>query len=644
MASLEECASEFKRLAAEPGSTAEDFATLDAAIEELEEPTSVMLLADVRVEVARRAERAGRPAEALAECNRALKSWPENCDALLLRGSLRRALGELELAESDWLVALDHARAAVADYVGDEEEEEEGEDWEEDPVCRSQVCAGLAAQHELALLLSQLGRHAEADAHLTQLGMEFKLSPALMEWPTAKSQAAKAEPLKTVVLAKGQKRPLDTMELCGGGDIDADAPVAVLDGILSDSLIRRLLEAFKGDAPFWTEHGYPTGHFFSYLRQLPASDEAECRKSLMDELMETLRPLVEERTPQLLAGWGAKGAAKGSAKGGKGKREQPNTEVASVTGEGMRMGWAEWWCHSRPLDGGHQLHFDLDEASLPQPGSKRKSTVRSPAVSTILYLSLPDSKGDLPDSKGDLPEFSPAELGGPTVVLDQRLGDRKLAERAWLVPSRRVHGGRLCLFDGSLLHGVLPGKPQIAREKSAVAAAATAAAPAPPRRLTLMIGWWPADEKPPKAARSNGPPFAPCMREPSAPKGAKSKNIDFSREALWPTQLLASQSPEPAEEPATAPLAVQLQRLSPAWVQVSGDPAGDARADAAGKRGDDTATTSCPATNRLSANATCDSLAGGLALPADALEEVNFFGRWFIPSAEAIDEEILGAV
>ncbi|KAJ1625290.1 hypothetical protein T492DRAFT_844048 [Pavlovales sp. CCMP2436] len=230
MASLEECASEFKRLAAEPGSTAEDFATLDAAIEELEEPTSVMLLADVRVEVARRAERAGRPAEALAECNRALKSWPENCDALLLRGSLRRALGELELAESDWLVALDHARAAVADYVGDEEEEEEGEDWEEDPVCRSQgedweedpvcrsqVCAGLAAQHELALLLSQLGRHAEADAHLTQLGMEFKLSPALMEWPTAKSQAAKAEPLKTVVLAKGQKRPLDTMELCGGG-------------------------------------------------------------------------------------------------------------------------------------------------------------------------------------------------------------------------------------------------------------------------------------------------------------------------------------------------------------------------------------------------------------------------------------------
>jgi hypothetical protein len=52
--------------------------------------------------------------------------------------------------------------------------------------------------------------------------------------------------------------------------------------------------------------------------------------------------------------------------------------------------------------------------------------------STILYLS---------------------DAGGPTVVLDQQPGTA-LALVAWLVSPQ---SGRLAAFDGSLLHGVLPG-------------------------------------------------------------------------------------------------------------------------------------------------------------------------------------------
>jgi tetratricopeptide (TPR) repeat protein len=88
---------------------------------------------------------------------------------------------------------------------------------------------------------------------------------------------------------------------------------------------------------------------------------------------------------------------------------------------------AEWWLHSRAHTAGHQLHYDTDEQRL-----RRGQGVHCPDVSTVLYLE--------------------AGGGSPTIVADQRFGE-PLAQRGWVCEPKR---GRLLMFDGSLLHGVLP--------------------------------------------------------------------------------------------------------------------------------------------------------------------------------------------
>lgn len=63
------------------------------------------------------------------------------------------------------------------------------------------------------------------------------------------------------------------------------------------------------------------------------------------------------------------------------------------------------------------------------------SQVRNPIVSTVFYVT--------------------GEVGGPTLVTPQAFGETTLASHGWMV-SPRVN--RLTVFDGSVLHGVIPGK------------------------------------------------------------------------------------------------------------------------------------------------------------------------------------------
>ena len=91
---------------------------------------------------------------------------------------------------------------------------------------------------------------------------------------------------------------------------------------------------------------------------------------------------------------------------------------------------AEWWAHCRNHSAGHQLHFDSAFEGLTVGGAE------NPLVSTVLYL-------------GD------EEVGGPTLVTSQRLKDTTMARSGYLV---RPKENRLCLFEGDLLHGVLPGR------------------------------------------------------------------------------------------------------------------------------------------------------------------------------------------
>ena len=92
----------------------------------------------------------------------------------------------------------------------------------------------------------------------------------------------------------------------------------------------------------------------------------------------------------------------------------------------MEAHYAEWWLHQRPHTTGHQLHYDTDEESL----RDGRGQALCPIASTIMYLE--------------------SEVGGPTVIIDQRVGEGHLGARCSLVGPKV---NRLAVFDGRLLHG-----------------------------------------------------------------------------------------------------------------------------------------------------------------------------------------------
>lgn len=106
--------------------------------------------------------------------------------------------------------------------------------------------------------------------------------------------------------------------------------------------------------------------------------------------------------------------------------------------------FAEWWVHSRPHSYGHQLHFDSDDEG--------RGGIRHPTVGSVLFID--------------------GEIGGPTLMTNQKLGGM-LADKGWLVHPR---SNRLVLFDGRVLHGVVPGKGFEAKEER--------------RRMTFMTAFW----------------------------------------------------------------------------------------------------------------------------------------------------------
>ncbi|KAL6752405.1 hypothetical protein V8C86DRAFT_3029553, partial [Haematococcus lacustris] len=139
----------------------------------------------------------------------------------------------------------------------------------------------------------------------------------------------------------------------------------------------------------------------------------------------------------------------------------------------------EWWAHARPAPSCcHQLHWDCDETRLRQ-GPSAYGLV-NPLISSVLFLTGPDppptphpptpiptrpapstpsdtGQASAPSALVQAPPHActlPPACPGPTLVLDQVPGQQGLAHRAWAVHPRL---GRLLLFSGNLLHGVLPG-------------------------------------------------------------------------------------------------------------------------------------------------------------------------------------------
>ncbi|KAJ3224318.1 hypothetical protein HDU81_008623 [Chytriomyces hyalinus] len=224
--------------------------------------------------------------------------------------------------------------------------------------------------------------------------------------------------------------------------------VKAIDSALPDPALRYLQKAFARDSVFWKEHYYgPDTPYFSYSHALPTPNEKQTHpRSSMDQLIHYVHKLVTKLLPQV-------------------------SEAKS----------AEWWVHSRVHSAGHQLHFDSAHegksgaaTSGDNKTKKRRVGPVHPIASCVIYL-----------SEG---------CGGPTMVTNQRLGD-PLADRGWMVESRV---NRLVVFDGSVLHGVIPGKGVCSDAGSDEG-----------RRTSFMIAFWDhVDIKPsPDNTPGSGRPF-----------------------------------------------------------------------------------------------------------------------------------------
>ena len=307
---------------------------------------------------------------ARAHLARALAAWPENAQAAVSLGLLERDCGSPDAALRAWSAAA----ALPLDAGDDGDGDGDGDDdwraaWLVEPRRR---CVPLAAM-QCALLLSQLGRHAEAAPLLRRFGFRRRLTAAV--WA-----AARAPPKRGRAAARRRRRAAAAAAAAAAADFRGAGacPVAVFAEAVPPALEAQLRRAFAPGAAYFAETGY---------------EGASEAKRYFTFAVDVAR---------LASGAAAPATAV----------EEVVVRLAALLGRDDLV-WAEWWVHSR-LGGrsaGHELHFDLEERTLETGGR-----VLHPAVSSVVYLSDGDD---------------------PTVVFDETLGGAPAARGWAVHPRRR---------------------------------------------------------------------------------------------------------------------------------------------------------------------------------------------------------------
>jgi hypothetical protein len=187
----------------------------------------------------------------------------------------------------------------------------------------------------------------------------------------------------------------------------------------------------------------------------------------------------------------------------------------------------EVWAHRRPLDGQHQLHYDLDEILLwkhrkgqqerdetitaVKDGAKRLKTthratsdsdysgISCPIVSCVLTIYIPNQQLGTCSICGSIGNSA------PTIICNQSIKDPdcSISNNGYLC---YPYPNRLLAFEGSMLHGVMPGIPQSSSTSSddengsscsddscnlgSQKASNKTAVSDGNQRITLMIGYW----------------------------------------------------------------------------------------------------------------------------------------------------------
>ena len=132
----------------------------------------------------------------------------------------------------------------------------------------------------------------------------------------------------------------------------------------------------------------------------------------------------------------------------------------------------EVWSHQRPPDGEHQLHYDMDEIRLwkhrkgsinqGENRSKRQKTnpksndgISCPIVSCVLTVNIPNE-----EQLGTCSVCGKTGNSNPTIICNQSILDMDRTHSSNVGCLCYPYPNRLLAFEGSLLHGVIPGIPQ----------------------------------------------------------------------------------------------------------------------------------------------------------------------------------------
>jgi hypothetical protein len=273
-----------------------------------------------------------------------------------------------------------------------------------------------------------------------------------------------------------------------------DGPVLFTGNILPEPLYNAICKTFSSDACYWKESDYNHRGYHSYFIRTLCDPSNLIEEVIINHLL----PLAKK----------------------------------CYAGEGEIVG-AEWWPHHRPIQAnlGHNLHFDTDEAMLQQ-----ESVISHPVLSSVLYLTT--------GGKG---------LAGPTIILDQKPDSKEVATKCWTCSPQ---DNTFLLFDGSLLHGVLPCPGEVRFESENVDNGdilyweKQSKRIDLPHRLTFMVGFW--TRNVPEKIK-NPREYGPCGPLPSPDSNEWVKNILTFPKSVPSTQNVVK---------------TYLPTISPAWEKI----------------------------------------------------------------------------
>jgi len=307
---------------------------------------------------------------------------------------------------------------------------------------------------------------------LEEGGYWFRLSEDVLRY--AKDRVDLGRAMETTTTT----RSLHSRDKSGGGGGEEEKEeeevvhAKMFDDVFPPSMLNVMRKQFADVAsPFWTQHDYfnpaKKRQFFSYVHDVTVDGGEDTRSrflNTMDVVIEYAKRVAGRAFPRVL------------------------TEATR----------AEWWCHNRAHCEGHQMHFDSDDEGI--------NGLRHPICSVVVFISAngETTTGTAKEEENEKDDERNASkrrkkndsrrerfVGGPTLVTTQRDGDQKNTNfneiRGYLAYPKT---NRCVVFDGELLHGVVPGRGLNAFADSNIDENSALPPPPLPTRTTLMIAFW----------------------------------------------------------------------------------------------------------------------------------------------------------